>query len=822
MVAAEALLHAAGAHDLPLLHQLLALPSHHAPARGALDRRGTTLAHALLAALRLPRGGRVSHAVEWQSSNLSLYRHDVVQILAEEVRATLGAVLRLAPPLAWAADVEGVTPLHLAASNGVESLAELLLRAGGSPTAAAANGLTPLQVAAATGNVEVLRLMLRALNKSARLAATRELQQIAAQPGAALLPQALLELSISPVARRPPRVTLPVRERRSDEGGCEEGGGWDVERGDAARLRCDIDSISADISDGEFYRDYFLPQRPVIVRGFVPLRERCHFARARLQAKGRTSVMYVRTWCGRTAYPSLTGQTVCGEFSMEDMNRHPVCNDSERTRPVCVRKPHRGNVNGTVGFKQIPVRARYAPRVPVAPFLTSSWEEITSRQLFMGGNLSGAAMHFHSAAYNMVFFGNKHWLLTPPRWAALSGAKSTDWEATARARLPSYLPLRCSQGPGDMMLLPFGWGHATINLGFSVGVGNLFCDKWQMNLTGHARCADMHSGQQSKDNLKARLLSALGGKWPTGNDFNFKTPPPPAATPRRELHRRLQMHGNSRPRPPPLLRLPPRAGCEPNASAYTTVAFVHINKAGGTAMRAILYKHSSHQLLELVVPEAAARMRQLRSRFFHASASLQREAFGLQRWRASFTFALVRNPWARQVSMFHFLLSEASCVRPIGVRPAHCELRKLPAAGAWLKIPAEATRKFRAWVRDLYAAFPPGHKDAHLFGARSHGNERDPWYNASQISWLIDGEGKLLVDRVIKLEELEAQWPLLQREICGLANVPYADNGLRRNPSSHGHYSEYFDDDTRRIVAEYMAADILYFGYAFEQPSSNK
>ena len=105
-----------------------------------------------------------------------------------------------------------------------------------------------------------------------------------------------------------------------------------------------------------------------------------------------------------------------------------------------------------------------------------------------------------------------------------------------------------------------------------------------------------------------------------------------------------------------------------------------------------------------------------------------------------------------------------------------------------------------------------------FFGARSHGNELDRWFNASQISWLVDGAGKLLVKDVIKLEELEAAWPRLQARICGFAHTPYAaDAGLRRNPSSHGHYSEYYDAATRRIVDEYMGVDLRVFGYKFEQ-----
>lgn len=52
------------------------------------------------------------------------------------------------------------------------------------------------------------------------------------------------------------------------------------------------------------------------------------------------------------------------------------------------------------------------------------------------------------------------------------------------------------------------------------------------------------------------------------------------------------------------------------------------------------------------------------------------------------------------------------------------------------------------------------------------------------------------------------------------AGVPYgaegADGGLKRNPSAHAHYSIYYDEPTRRIVDEYMGADLAAFGYTFE------
>ena len=68
------------------------------------------------------------------------------------------------------------------------------------------------------------------------------------------------------------------------------------------------------------------------------------------------------------------------------------------------------------------------------------------------------------------------------------------------------------------------------------------------------------------------------------------------------------------------------------------------------------------------------------------------------------------------------------------------------------------------------------------------------------------------------VEELESQWPTLQRSVCGLAQAPYAaDLGLRTNPSRHAHYSTYYDEPTRRILDAYMGADLRAFGYRFER-----
>ncbi len=91
----------------------------------------------------------------------------------------------------------------------------------------------------------------------------------------------------------------------------------------------------------------------------------------------------------------------------------------------------------------------------------------------------------------------------------------------------------------------------------------------------------------------------------------------------------------------------------------------------------------------------------------------------------------------------------------------------------------------------------------------------------------IDKQDLLTADKHIKLQT--ASMPLEEMDFIGrLENfsedLPYVlerlgcknNNYLHKNRTDHAHYSTYYTDETREIIARKYKADIDYFGYTFE------
>jgi hypothetical protein len=102
------------------------------------------------------------------------------------------------------------------------------------------------------------------------------------------------------------------------------------------------------------------------------------------------------------------------------------------------------------------------------------------RTLSIGGNGKGLPPHKHSASWLGVIVGRKKWTLIPPNGLArdaslyLSTAMldAAQWSESLKAKLRSDAGMvECVQRPGEVVIVPSQWWHATENFGDVVAVG---------------------------------------------------------------------------------------------------------------------------------------------------------------------------------------------------------------------------------------------------------------------------------------------------------------------------------------------------------------
>jgi len=87
--------------------------------------------------------------------------------------------------------------------------------------------------------------------------------------------------------------------------------------------------------------------------------------------------------------------------------------------------------------------------------------------------------------------------------------------------------------------------------------------------------------------------------------------------------------------------------------------------------------------------------------------------------------------------------------------------------------------------------------------------DRIEWFNQIDVISGLDGEK--LVDYILRFEHLEEMWNKMFEELG--YEPPKLPN---KNVSKHKHYSEYYDDETREFVGKLFEKDIKEFGYEYQ------
>jgi hypothetical protein len=215
--------------------------------------------------------------------------------------------------------------------------------------------------------------------------------------------------------------------------------------------------------------------------------------------------------------------------------------------------------------------------------------------------------------------------------------------------------------------------------------------------------------------------------------------------------------------------------------------FIHIPKCAGSS------------IIKTVTSGPNPLWKLFQRRVHHEPLDSYRRAFPKE-FDEYFKFSIVRNPWARVVSLY-FFRKKRSAVPGVDVTLNWNGTRASPH---WPSAELIAKTSFRETVLNSLNQTPEF-------------SEMVPPKDVNETAWLepacfpwITIDGKIGLDFVGKVETIQQDFGT----ICYKTGIPRLQL-LHANKTHHKHYTEYYDNETREIVAKKYAKDIELFGYEF-------
>ncbi len=157
----------------------------------------------------------------------------------------------------------------------------------------------------------------------------------------------------------------------------------------------------------------------------------------------------------------------------------------------------------------------------------------------------------------------------------------------------------------------------------------------------------------------------------------------------------------------------------------------------------------------------------------HRTAMQLIEHVGRRRWEERFSFSVVRNPWDRIASIYHYRVQT--------------DQTGLGRSGL----------DFDAWLERVFVERDPEYLD-------------NPLMFAPQWEWLVGPDGELAVDSVCRFESIDDDFAAVCRRIGREVALPHVKKSTNRD------YRQLYSTRARGLVEAAYAVDAEKLGYSFE------